>query len=64
MIGWTSSPVIGAASQRMGIFDRCGAELVVDGAHVRHLQTPAELDAEEPETHVPDLPETSNVAFA
>ena len=31
-----------------------GAEILVDGAHVGHLQAPAELDAEEPETHVPD----------
>ena len=33
------------------------AERLVDGAHVPHLQAPAELDAEEPEAHVPDLPE-------
>src|ERR1051326_5994636 len=31
----------------------------IDGAHVRHLQSPAELDAEETETHIPDLPEIS-----
>ena len=34
-----------------------GAEVLVDGAHIRHLEAPAELDPEEPETHVPDLPE-------
>ena len=34
-----------------------GSEEGVDGRHVGHLQTPAELDSEEPEGHVPDLPE-------
>src|SRR5437016_13322053 len=34
-----------------------GAEVLVDGAHVGHLQCPAELDAQEAEAHVPDLPE-------
>jgi hypothetical protein len=34
------------------------SEVFIDGAHVRHLQAPAELDAEKTETHVPDLPET------
>ena len=29
-------------------------EVLVDGAHVRHLQAPAELDPEEAEAHVPD----------
>src|SRR5205085_11089159 len=33
------------------------AEVGVDGAHVGELQAPAELYAEEPEAHVPDLPE-------
>ncbi len=33
------------------------AEIFVDGAHVGHLQAPAELDAEKTEAHVPDLPE-------
>ena len=32
-------------------------QVFVDGAHVGHLQAPAELDAEEAEAHVPDLPE-------
>src|SRR5262249_20454497 len=36
---------------------RVGAEVLVDGAHVGHLQRPAELDAQEAEGHVPDLPE-------
>src|SRR5262249_3976730 len=36
---------------------RLGAEVLVDGAHVGHLQSPAELDAQEAEAHVPDLPE-------
>ena len=34
-------------------------QVFVDGAHVRHLQSPAKLDAEETEAHVPDLPEGS-----
>src|SRR5439155_24824051 len=37
---------------------RLRPEVLVDGAHVRHLQPPAELDAEETEGHVPYLPET------
>ena len=57
MIGWTMRPVSGAASQSIGIWSGCGAEVLVDGAHVGHLQAPAELDAEEAEAHVPDLPE-------
>ena len=40
-----------------GQFALFGAEVLVDRAHVGHLQAPAELDAHEPETHVPDLPE-------
>src|SRR5208337_3122123 len=35
-----------------------GAQVFVNGAHVRHLEAPAKLNAEEPKTHVPDLPET------
>src|SRR5262249_43816211 len=31
--------------------------VLVDGAHVGHLERPAELDAQEAEAHVPDLPE-------
>jgi hypothetical protein len=31
-----------------------GAKVFVDGAHVGHLQSPAELNAEEAEAHVPD----------
>ena len=34
-----------------------GAKVFVDGAHVGHLESPAELNAEETKTHVPDLPE-------
>jgi len=34
-----------------------GAQVFVDGTHVRHLQPPAKLDAEETEAHVPNLPE-------
>ena len=33
------------------------SEILVDGAHVGHLQPPAKLDAEKAEAHVPDLPE-------
>ncbi len=49
MIGCTTRPVRGAASQRMGISFSRRPEVLVDGAHVGHLQPPAELDAEEPE---------------
>src|SRR5205807_6030710 len=34
-------------------------QVLVDGAHVRHLQPPAKLDAEKAKTHVPDLPEAA-----
>ncbi len=63
MIGWTISPVRGAASQRIGICS-ARAEVLVDGAHVGHLQAPAELDAEKAEAHVPDLPEIPCGSFA
>src|SRR6185437_7485333 len=33
------------------------AQVFIDGAHVGHLQSPAKLNAEESEAHVPDLPE-------
>src|SRR5207237_7786364 len=33
-----------------------GVQVSVDGTHVRLLQAPPKLYAEEPETHVPDLP--------
>src|SRR4030095_10594807 len=36
---------------------RVGAQVLLDRAHVRHLQRPAELDAQAAEGHVPDLPE-------
>ena len=39
---------------------RGGAQVLVDGAHVRHLQAPPELDAQEAEAHVPDLPEAQS----
>ena len=39
------------------------AERLEDAAHVRVLQREAELDAEEAETHVPDLPETESGLF-
>jgi hypothetical protein len=32
-------------------------EIFIDGAHVRHLQPPAKLDAEKAEARVPNLPE-------
>src|SRR6185503_4207328 len=32
-------------------------ELFVDAAHIAELQTPAKLNPEKSETHVPDLPE-------
>ena len=35
------------------------AQVLIDGAHVRHLQAPAELDAQEAEAHVPYLPEAA-----
>src|SRR6185369_3641625 len=38
---------------------RAGAEVLVNGAHVCHLQTPAKLYAEEAEAHIPDLPKIS-----
>ena len=37
---------------------RLGAEVLVNGTHVGHLQSPSKLDAHEPKTHVPDFPET------
>src|SRR5262249_26960754 len=43
---------------------RLCAEVLVDGAHVRHLQSPAELDAQEAEAHVPDLPEAHLTRYA
>ena len=36
------------------------AKILVNGAHVRHLQVPAELDSEEAEAHVPDLGRNGN----
>src|SRR5450631_368492 len=33
-------------------------QVFVDGAHIGHLQSPAELDAQKAEAHVPDLPES------
>ena len=36
---------------------RLSAEVLVDSAHVGHLQSPAELDSQEAEACVPDLPE-------
>jgi hypothetical protein len=51
------------ASQRRGqpkdgYLVRASAKIFVDGTHVRHLQPPAKLNAEESEAHVPNLPET------
>src|SRR5712692_990772 len=57
MIGCTIDPVSGAASQRNRNLIGPGAQVFVDGTHVRHLQPPAKLDAEETEAHVPNLPE-------
>ncbi len=39
---------------------RARSQVFVDGAHVRHLESPAELNAEEPEAHVPDLPKAES----
>src|SRR5262249_8326645 len=47
---WRSQP----QHCQLGFF---GAEVLVNGAHVGHLQAPAKLDPEEAEAHVPDLPE-------
>ncbi len=57
MMGWTTSPVSGRREPEDGDLVSVGAEVLVDGAHVGHLQRPAELDAQEAEAHVPDLPE-------
>jgi len=64
---WTPSAVAHRADERLDdqagqrrgepetrdLFVGC-AEVLVDRTHVRHLQPPAELDAEEPEVHVPE----------
>jgi hypothetical protein len=34
-----------------------GAKVLVDGAHVGHLQSPAKLNTKKTEAHIPDLPE-------
>src|SRR6185369_18059721 len=47
---WTSEPEI-----RKRAF--LGVQVLVNRAHVGELQTPAKLNAEKSETHVPDLPE-------
>ena len=47
---WTSEPEI----RELAFL---GVQVFVDRAHVGELQTPAKLNSEEPETHVPDLPE-------
>ncbi|XWK65422.1 hypothetical protein RBB80_17055 [Tunturiibacter gelidiferens] len=36
-----------------------GSEVLVDGTHVGHLEAPSELNAEEAEAHIPDLPEAA-----
>src|SRR5262249_30056820 len=50
---WTSEPKI-----RKQAF--LGVQVFVNRAHVRELQAPAKLNAKEPETHVPDLPEAQS----
>ena len=35
------------------------AQVFIDGAHVGHLQAPAELNSKKAEAHIPDLPEAS-----
>jgi hypothetical protein len=35
------------------------SEVLADGAHLRHLQSPAKLDAEKANAHVPHLPESA-----
>jgi hypothetical protein len=46
---WTSKP-------KQWHVVRAGAEVGIDAAHIRELQTPAKLDSHESETHVPHLP--------
>ena len=59
MIGCTMRPVTGAATHRMGKSSSISAPRVLeDPADVGVLEREAELDAQEAETHVPDLPET------
>ena len=57
MIGCTTSPVTGAAIQSSGNVLDLGAQGLEDPAHVGVLEREAELDAQEPEAHVPDVPE-------
>ena len=45
----------GQPEQREGAFT-C-PQILIDGGHIPHLQSPAKLDPEKSETHVPDLPE-------
>jgi len=56
-MGCTMKPVSGAGEPEHGDIRITGPEIFVDGAHIGHLEAPAELDAEEAEAHVPDLPE-------
>jgi hypothetical protein len=56
MIGCTSRPVSGAAIHRPGSV-HARAQRLEDAADIGVLQREAELDAEEAEAHVPDLPE-------
>src|ERR1041384_3776139 len=42
---------------------RVGAEVGIDRAHVGELQSPAELNAQEPEAQVPNLPVTQTWFF-
>ena len=50
-------PGDGSSEPKVRQLVRMSAQVFVDGAHVRHLQTPAKLDAGKTETHVPYLPE-------
>jgi hypothetical protein len=57
MMGCTSRPVTGAASQNREKIVGIGAQRGKDAADVGVLQRKAELNAEKAEAHVPQLPE-------
>src|SRR5262249_58878870 len=45
----------------LGEFIRLRSQILVDGAHVGHLQSPTKLNPQKPETHVPDRSEERRV---